>query len=291
MNIPPEIRALIELGAEDILFKEDGLYIKKNGKLEKKCSFPVSKMRYFVNQMATKDNTAFTTKNNILETIITLENNSFGRVIALDTPSARGLEVVIRVPTQKVLSEAQLPKNFECLLKALEAKQNVILAGSTGSGKTLLLKTLLSMLFTKSNERIILIEDTAELIEPNVYSTVLRTTSSKSIRDLIRASLRMVPDRIMIGEIRGGEAWDLLKAWNTGHSGGATTLHANSVKSIPGRVSAMMNERHFGNHEDLILESVDLFVHVERKGKTNSLNFCKPEEILKNKETNLYSVH
>ena len=127
----------------------------------------------------------------------------------------------------------------------VKAKMNIIVCGGTGSGKTTLLNVMSS--FINNDERIITIEDAAELrLEQNhVISLETRTsnyegTGAVSIRDLVINSLRMRPDRIIVGEVRGKEAFDMLQAMNTGHEGSMTTLHANSPKDALNRLETMV---------------------------------------------------
>ena len=131
------------------------------------------------------------------------------------------------------------------LQAAVEAKLNIIVCGGTGSGKTTLLNILSN--FINPNERIITIEDAVELKlkQPHVISLETRNVNydndgEVTIRDLVRNSLRMRPDRIIVGEVRGKEAFDMLQAMNTGHDGSLTTLHANSAADALNRLETMI---------------------------------------------------
>ena len=122
---------------------------------------------------------------------------------------------------------------------------NVVISGGTGSGKTTLLNVLSN--FIPDDERIVTIEDAAELklYQPNLVSLEARASNQEgrgaiSIRELVRNSLRMRPDRIVVGECRGGEALDMLQAMNTGHDGSLTTLHANSPRDSIGRMEVLV---------------------------------------------------
>jgi pilus assembly protein CpaF len=134
---------------------------------------------------------------------------------------------------------------MEFLQAAVEARQNILVSGGTGSGKTTLLNALSS--FIPHDERILTIEDVAELKleQPHVVRLEARPpnlegTGGVSIRELVRNALRMRPDRIVIGECRGGEALDMLQAMNTGHDGSLTTIHANSARDALARVETMV---------------------------------------------------
>lgn len=128
---------------------------------------------------------------------------------------------------------------------AVRTKQNVIISGGTGSGKTTLLNVLSN--FIPASERIVTIEDSAELrlYQPNLVSMEARPPNQEgsgaiTIRDLVRNSLRMRPDRIVVGECRGGEALDMLQAMNTGHDGSLSTVHANSARDCLSRLEVMV---------------------------------------------------
>lgn len=133
---------------------------------------------------------------------------------------------------------------FEILKKSIVEKETVLLAGGTGSGKTTLLNDLLS--FVPEHERLIALEDTAEIhaLHPHFLSLLSRTPNADgfgtvTLRDLLRQTLRMRPDRILVGECRGDEVLDLLQALNTGHCGTLGTIHANSAKDALKRVELL----------------------------------------------------
>ena len=132
------------------------------------------------------------------------------------------------------------------LLKAcVEAKLNIIVSGGTGSGKTTLLNVLSS--FIPEDERIITIEDAIELQLQQEHVVQLESRPANmegkgevNIRDLVRNSLRMRPDRIVVGEVRGGESLDMLQAMNTGHEGSLSTVHANSPRDAMSRLETLV---------------------------------------------------
>jgi pilus assembly protein CpaF len=131
---------------------------------------------------------------------------------------------------------------LECCVRG---KQNAIVSGGTGTGKTTLLNVVSS--FIPDEERIVTIEDAAELrlLQPHVVGLESRPANAEGrgevgIRDLVRNALRMRPDRIVVGEARGGEALDMLQAMNTGHEGSLTTVHANSPRDVLSRVETMV---------------------------------------------------
>jgi pilus assembly protein CpaF len=134
------------------------------------------------------------------------------------------------------------PPILECLRVAIEHRDNILVSGGTSTGKTTLLNALTA--FLPDAERIVLIEDTAELQvdKPNLVRFEARRARqglpAVTIRDLLRATLRHRPDRIIVGEVRGGEAFDLLQALNTGHAGSLSTIHANSAEQALARFAS-----------------------------------------------------
>jgi pilus assembly protein CpaF len=133
----------------------------------------------------------------------------------------------------------------EYLREAVVTKKNILISGGTGSGKTTLLNVLSS--FIPSDERIVTIEDSAELRLPQEHVVRLESRAPNiegkgevSIRDLVKNALRMRPDRIVVGECRGGETLDMLQAMNTGHEGSMTTVHANSPRDALSRLDVLV---------------------------------------------------
>jgi len=161
----------------------------------------------------------------------------------------------------------------EFLRIAVENRMNIIISGGTGSGKTTLLNVLAS--FIPQGERIVTIEDAAELRLPQEHVVSLEARppniegkGAVTIRDLVRNALRMRPDRIVVGECRGGEALDMLQAMNTGHDGSLTTAHANSPRDLLSRVETMVlmsgMELPVRAIRDQIRGAIDLIVHQAR---------------------------
>lgn len=162
---------------------------------------------------------------------------------------------------------------FELLREAVSGHRNLIVSGGTGSGKTTVLNALSS--FIASGERIVTIEDAAELHlrQPHVVRLESRPPGIEgagevTIRDLVRNALRMRPDRIVVGEVRGGEAMDLLIALNTGHSGALSTVHANGCAEALGRIETLAMMAGLGVPHAVVRSqlagALDLVLHLER---------------------------
>ncbi len=143
---------------------------------------------------------------------------------------------------------------------------NILVVGGTDSGKTTFTNAILDSI-SSTKDRIIIMEDTQELqcsAEDVVY---LRTKEGvASLRDLVRATMRLSPDRIVIGEVRGGEALELLKAWNTGHGGGVSTVHASSAAKGLSRIEQLALEGGASSCRQLISEAINLVIYMEKVG-------------------------
>jgi type IV secretion system protein VirB11 len=159
-----------------------------------------------------------------------------------------------------------MPVQADSLRKAVRDRRNLLIAGGTSSGKTTLANALLAEV-AGLDERVILIEDTRELQCAAPDCVALRTRpGAVSLADLVRSTLRLRPDRIIVGEVRGAEALDMLKAWNTGHPGGIATVHANSARSALYRLEQLVQETVVTVPRRLIAEAIDLIVFIQGRG-------------------------
>lgn len=163
------------------------------------------------------------------------------------------------------------PEAARLLSLAVVERLNILVAGGTSSGKTTLANALLAKM-SSLDERVILIEDTRELQCPAPDRVELRTRAGAvSMADLVRSTLRLRPDRIIVGEVRGAEALDMLKAWNTGHPGGIATVHANSAASSLTRIEQLVQESVVTVPRRLIAEAIDLIVFIAGRGASRRI--------------------
>jgi P-type conjugative transfer ATPase TrbB len=155
---------------------------------------------------------------------------------------------------------------------AVVERRNILVAGGTSSGKTTLANALLAEI-AHLDERVLLIEDTRELqcAAPDVVALRTRAAGGAGVAgvtmaDLVRSTLRLRPDRIIVGEVRGREALDMLKAWNTGHPGGIATVHANSAAAALYRLEQLVQESVIAVPRRLIAEAIDMIVFISGRG-------------------------
>jgi len=156
------------------------------------------------------------------------------------------------------------------LINAVSMRANILVAGGTSTGKTTLTDALLAVA-AKGNDRIILIEDTRELRCDAANVVSLRTSPGVTMTDLVRSSLRLRPDRIPVGEVRGPEALDLLKAWGTGHPGGIGTIHAGSASAALYRIEQLILEAIPHVPRPLIAETIDVIAVLTGRGTERRL--------------------
>jgi type IV secretion system protein VirB11 len=179
----------------------------------------------------------------------------------------------IRKPAAKIYTLADYvsdriltPALAETLAQAVRDRRNILVAGGTSSGKTTLANALLAEM-AQRDERVILIEDTRELQCAAPDCVALRTRPGVvPLAALVRSTLRLRPDRIVVGEVRGGEALDMLKAWNTGHPGGIATVHANSARAALYRIEQLVQESVAIVPRRLIAEAIDMIVFIQGRG-------------------------
>ena len=216
-----------------------------------------------------------------LETTITRERPVVEGELILDGSRIEGLlPPVVAAPTFCIRKRASAvfsladyveagvmsARQRDLASEAVQGRKNVLVVGGTGSGKTTLVNALIGAVTElHPADRIVLIEDTVEIQCAAENVVALRTSPDVSMRDLLRATMRLRPDRILVGEVRGAEALDLLKSWNTGHPGGIATVHANGSLAGLVRLEMLIREAGVaGGMETLIGEAVDLVIAIER---------------------------
>lgn len=186
---------------------------------------------------------------------------SMAPCFAIRKPIARVLTL-----DEYVVDRVMTPLQAAVLRKAVAERQTILIAGGTSSGKTTLANALLAEI-AHADERIILIEDTRELQCAAKDTVALRTKAGVvTLADLVRSTMRLRPDRIVVGEVRGAEALDMLKAWNTGHPGGIATVHANSAHAALYRLEQLIQEAVPTVPRQLIAQAIDIVAFIAGRG-------------------------
>lgn len=207
----------------------------------------------------------------VLEGELPLDGSRFAGqlppVVPAPTFAIRKKAVAIFTLDQYVAAGIMLPQQRNLLIDAVRGHRNILVVGGTGSGKTTLVNAIIhEMVMQDPAERVFIIEDTGEIQCAAQNYVQYHTSADVNMTALLKTTLRMRPDRILVGEVRGPEALDLLMAWNTGHEGGAATLHANNARAGLDRL-AMLISMHPDSPrpiEPLIGEAVHLVVHIAR---------------------------
>lgn len=154
------------------------------------------------------------------------------------------------------------------LVRAVRERQNVLIAGATSSGKTTLANALLAEIAATGDDRVLVLEDTVELQCAARDHVPLRTRAGVvSMTKLVRSSMRLRPDRVVVGEVRGAEALDLIKVWGTGHPGGIATIHAGSALGALLRLEQLILEVAVNPPRALIAEAVNVVIHIAGRGR------------------------
>jgi len=190
-------------------------------------------------------------------------------------PAAPGPAFALRkravgvIPLERYVTDGMMTTEQAAFLRtAVRERQNVLVAGGTSTGKTTLANALLAEI-AATGDRVLVLEDTVELQCVARDHVPLRTRAGVvSMTELVRATMRLRPDRVIVGEVRGGEALDLIKVWGTGHPGGIATVHAGSAHGALLRLEQLILEVALNPPRALIAEAVNVVVHLAGRGRT-----------------------
>jgi P-type conjugative transfer ATPase TrbB len=270
---PQLLAAIADPAVTDLIINEDGQVwceAHNRGMYETGFSLPPSQIESVIGTVAALLGTIADADHPIVEGELPLERIRFEGLLP---PVVRRPCIALRKPAQVLYSLADYLHDgiiteyqAEIFRHAIDRKENLVIGGGTGSGKTTLGGALINEMVIRSdaNERYVTIEDTFELQCRARNLVQLRTSDTVDLTRLVRATMRLRPDRIIIGEVRGAEALALLKAWATGHPGGITTVHANSARAVLTRISSLVQEAGVPPQPELIAETIHLIAFIER---------------------------
>lgn len=267
------LAALNDPKTVEIMLNADGKLWQERLGEPMKCigSMRVAQAQAIIETVAGYHGKEVTRQKPILEGELPLDGSRFAGqlppVVPAPTFAIRKKAVAIFTLDQYVDSGAMTAGQRDVLIEAVRAHRNILVIGGTGSGKTTLVNAIINqMVVNDPTERVFIIEDTGEIQCSAANYVQYHTSIDVSMTALLKTTLRMRPDRILVGEVRGPEALDLLMAWNTGHEGGAATLHANNAKSGLNRLAMLISMHPDAPKpiEPLIGEAVHVVVHISR---------------------------
>lgn len=292
------LRVLDDNLTEDILLNPDGgLWVKRMGYgFARIGEMPAAQAASALGTIAAWRGTVLNHERPILETELPIDGSRFEGIVS---PVARRPVFAIRLRPRRIfslddyesdgiLTDGADPlnklrrrddfldgvrglKHGDVIRAAVRARKNILVVGSTGSGKTTLVNAILDTLAQLTpHDRVISIEDTTELQCSVKNYLDLRAVGGVTMLDCLRACMRLKPTRIVVGEVRGAEAHTLLKAWNTGHPGGAATVHANDALSGLIRLESLVAEATNAPQQTLIAEAVDLVLFVDAESSVRA---------------------
>jgi type IV secretion system protein TrbB len=274
---PVVLKALSDPDVIEIILNPDGrIWIESHtaGMSQTDASMAPTQAENLIGTVAAALNAVANPQNPIIEGELPLTGSRFEGLLPPIAPSpcfvirkrASVLYTLDHYLKDTILTRAQAI----VLRDAIAKRRNILIAGGTGSGKTTLVNALIHEMVSLGDqaERFVIIEDTLELQCAARNALQLHTTDAADMTRLVRATMRLRPDRIIIGEVRGKEALALLKAWNTGHPGGVTTLHANSASAALLRLLSLVEEAGVPAQPQLIAEAVNLLAFMERTSIT-----------------------
>jgi len=269
----PDITEVMINGYKDIFIEKAGKLYKLDSQFESK-----KELETIINKFVSQAGRVVNESDPIVDT--RLADGSRVNVVVAPVALNGPIVTIRRFPKEAMTVDKLIkygsitPEVAEVLEILVKAKYNIFVSGGTGSGKTTFLNALSN--FIPRDERIITIEDSAELQIKNIDNIVMLETKNAgpdgegaiSIRDLIKSALRMRPERIVVGEVRGAEALDMLQAMNTGHDGSLSTGHANSTSDMLSRLETMVLQGAGGLPLEAIRQqissAVDIIIHLSR---------------------------
>ncbi len=270
---PIALAALDDLDVTEVILNPDGvLWIEsqREGMRDTGARMSGIQAENLIGTVASMLGTIVNARSPIVEGELPLDGNRFEGILP---PVSTAPVFVIRKRPRLIYTLADYVAagimemwHAEALRAAIVARHSIVIAGGTASGKTTLANALIHEMVTLGdpNERFVILEDTRELQCAARNAVQLHTGDVADLTRLTRVTMSLRPDRIIVGEVRGAEALALLKAWNTGHPGGITTVHANSATAALMRLDVLVQEAGVPPQPTLVAEAIDLVIFIAR---------------------------
>jgi P-type conjugative transfer ATPase TrbB len=271
---PTILAALADPDVVEVMLNPDGrIWVDELGKgmRDTDATMRPAQAESLLGTVAMLLNTVVNADRPLLEAELPIDGSRIGGALppVVATPAFAIRKRALRVFTldDYVRSGTLEQSQADAIRAAIAARENILIAGSTGSGKTTFANALLHEIGMIGNprERIVILEDTVELQCAAANHVELRTTDGVDMTGLVRLAMRLRPDRIIVGEVRGPEALALLKAWNTGHPGGVSTIHANDCLGALHRLEQLIEEAAVAVQPMFIANAIQCIVHVVRR--------------------------
>ena len=261
----------------EIMLNPDGvLWVERTGHpMARLGEIPPHQAEAAMATIAALHKTTITRENPILECELPFDGSRFEGLIP---PVVAGPSFCIRKRATRIftledyVSAGTMTARQRALIRAAALDhKNILIVGGTGSGKTTLVNAVIHLIGEElPGERLLILEDTPEIQCGAPNHVFKRTTDAIDLRRLLRSTMRYRPDRILVGEVRGGECLDLLKAWNTGHPGGVATVHANDARGGLIRLENLVGEVTAAPMQRTIAAAIDLIVYIAKTAGTTS---------------------
>lgn len=253
---------------------DSSIWVRRAGQRKERLSLQIksSTIASAIRVVASYTGTTVDSAHPVLECEFPIDGSRFSGmlppVVARPMVSIRKKATVIMSLTDYVKARIMTFEQAEVIRDAVRRHRNILVAGGTASGKTTLLNAIMKAIEDETpDDRVLILQDTEELqceVEETVY---MRTSDNTSMLDLLKATLRHSPDRICVGEVRDGAAFTMLKAWNTGHSGGMGTIHANEdVQDALNRLDTLVQEASPIPQRLLIARAVHVIINIQKLG-------------------------
>lgn len=278
-SLGPEIlEYLADPKIVEIMLNPDGsLWVDElGGEMRHVADLTPVRSRTIVDTVAAMLETVITEDRPILECELPIDGSRFEALIpplvAQTTFALRKKALLVFTLDDYVAKGIMTTRQKEVIEQAISERQNILVVGGTGTGKTTLANAIIdSISKIDPQHRTVVIEDTRELQVNAKNAVFLRTSDNTDMTRLLRATMRLRPDRIIVGEVRDGSALALLKAWNTGHPGGIGTVHANNSEAGLIRIEQLIQEVVTQPQHKLIAEAVNVVVSIERTATSRQI--------------------